>query len=363
MKHLPFFGAVSSLIFLNSLVVFEVTASSSTTTDEQSTATTAANSIKKVEPWAPISNSRASATDLHREYNNIFRHGNRNAASHKWSSFLLDRSDQMTESQLIMFFSAFCAVSGSPVRPSDYNRYRLTLPMVPKLHQTEAEFRTGYMHYCCWPCVCDTQDFIRIDTKTIELIDGPKEFTFAVIGNPCDHPEELTKPFVQPFYGRQETTIEQTAPEVRCNRETGALENATLSDNGYIIISMFFDSQDAKMENGVAPNAQEPLPDPTPGRISTVTHVDSSGRKQFQDEREYQHQCLDRANNGYNSGMGEIFRKVSAISPIPTSLFQELPNAESDKIQIEIGNQSSLETNFQDETRLLEESTSKSEEL
>ena len=27
--------------------------------------------------------------------------------------------------------------------------------------------------------------------------------------------------------------------------------------------------------------------------------------------------CEDRKDNGYNSGMGEIFRKVAAISPVP----------------------------------------------
>merc|ERR1719440_142187 len=34
--------------------------------------------------------------DLHREYNNIFKHGNRNAASHLWYSFVNERAPQMT---------------------------------------------------------------------------------------------------------------------------------------------------------------------------------------------------------------------------------------------------------------------------
>lgn len=37
------------------------------------------------------------------------------------------RSEQMTHEKLAYMFSGFCAVSGSPVRPSDYNRYKLTL--------------------------------------------------------------------------------------------------------------------------------------------------------------------------------------------------------------------------------------------
>ena len=50
---------------------------------------------------------------------------------------------------------------------------------------------------------------------------------------------------------------------------------------------------------------------PTPGRIS----VSPSGVK-YQDETEWGPMCTDRANNGYNSGMGEIFRKVAAITEI-----------------------------------------------
>ncbi len=50
---------------------------------------------------------------------------------------------------------------------------------------------------------------------------------------------------------------------------------------------------------------------PTPGRISTGP----DGRT-FQDEYEWGPSCLDRARKGYNSGMGEIFRKVAAIAPV-----------------------------------------------
>ena len=75
--------------------------------------------------WNPT-----SVQDLHREYNNIFKFGNRNAASHLWSTFLFEREASMSAETLEMMFSGFCAVSGSPTRPSDYTRYRLTLPRV-----------------------------------------------------------------------------------------------------------------------------------------------------------------------------------------------------------------------------------------
>ena len=276
--------------------------------------------------------------DLWNEYPNIFKFGNRNAASHLWSTFILERSAQMTAARFELMFSGFCAVSGSPVRPSDYNRYLLRLTTVT------GSKRTGAMHYCCWPCVCDTQDYIRVDTKTVALADGPKQYHFAVLGNPCDKAYMLNEPFVQPF-GFRKTTLAQEAAEVRC--VDGVLQGATLSDHGYPIISMFFDlpnsdelsrgassthvhpvsnasSQDAdatgaSSEKAVATakgfeddESAEGLArrfgSPQPGRVRKEAGM------LVQDEYEWQDMCLQRAEAGYNSGMGEIFRKVAAIS-------------------------------------------------
>jgi hypothetical protein len=215
--------------------------------------------------------------DLHKEYYNIFKHGNRNAASHLWSKFLLDRSSEMTPEKLTYMFSGFCAVSGSPVSPQDRTRYRLTLDKVG------GGKHTGYMYYCCWPCVCDTQDFIRVDTKNVTLAGGEtRQYHFAVLGNPCDNPDALDRPFTQPFHWGGETTLRREAPEVRCNND-GKLDGAYISDHGYTIISMFFD-EDPSLKS--------------------------------MDETMFAGHCKQRADAGYNSGMGEIFRKVAAISPV-----------------------------------------------
>eukprot|EP00966_Prymnesium_polylepis_P007046 162511-Prymnesium_polylepis.1 len=117
---------------------------------------------KPVPDWGPATASRADVRDLHREYGNVFKVGNRNAASHLWSSFILERAPTMTHERFELMASGYCAISGSPVTPSDYTRYQLTLPLV-----SGKGSRTGYMYYCCWPCVCDTQDFIRVDTKNV----------------------------------------------------------------------------------------------------------------------------------------------------------------------------------------------------
>jgi len=260
-------------------------------------------------PW-----SGTTTRDLHREYSNIFKYGNRNAASHRWSTFLLERSEQFTLEKLTYMFTGFCAVSGSPITPSDFNRYGLTLDNVAG---TSSKI-FGFMHYCCWPCVCDTQDFIKIDTKNITLSNGQiHQQYFAVIGNPCDNPSALKLPFVQPFDGRS-TSIEREAQEVRCNAD-GTLEGATISDHGYVIINMFFDAEpiyDQEKTAVTVTATQEP------GRMSSKSFhnndpTSSRNNINFQSEREFQGHCTDRANKGYNSGMGEIFRKVANISPVP----------------------------------------------
>mmetsp|Transcript_120 Transcript_120/g.316 ORF Transcript_120/g.316 Transcript_120/m.316 type:complete len:443 (+) Transcript_120:358-1686(+) len=336
------------------------TSSSSTEESSSSPAETAAEGAA-IPVWPPSTNPHATVRDLHNEYENIFRYGNRNAASHRWSSFLLQRSAQMTLERLELFFSGFCAVSGSPVRPNNYNRYKLTLPRLGGGGAVE-----GTMHYCCWPCVCDTQDFVRIDTLTVTTRanaaeggnhrdnrrddDGSRrantnttttesqQLFFAVIGNPCDHPDRLEEPFYQPFYGGRMTTLSETAREVRCT-DDGRLEGATLSDHGYVIVSMFFEARPVAEHNNETGGAVDlELPPPQPGRITTLATTsataDDGPQKNtrvvmVQDEREYGPRCRDRADNGYNSGMGEIFRKVCAVSPIPPEALAATAETES----------------------------------
>merc|ERR1711871_714083 len=69
--------------------------------------------------------------------------------------------------------------------------------------------------------------------------------------------------------------------EVRCDGST--LLGATLSDAGHVIIAMFFDED------------------------ATKTARDTASMEQT---------CTDRAAQGFNSGMGVIFRKVAEITPV-----------------------------------------------
>ena len=141
----------------------------------------ATNNLELVQDVA-LEDVPAGPRELHQRYSEIFRYGNRNAASHLWTSYILDRASVTPAAQIELLFSGFCAVSGSPVYPSDYKRYRLRLK-----HAVTGVDEVGFMYYCCWPCVCDTWDFIKVDTLTVKTADGPKVYRFAVIGDPCEN--------------------------------------------------------------------------------------------------------------------------------------------------------------------------------
>jgi hypothetical protein len=224
--------------------------------------------------------------DLHNQYYVIFPNGNRNAASHRWATYVLEHSADMTDSTLRTLFSSFCPVSGSPVSASPQKRWKMMLPLLGK-----DQGISGMLYFCCSPCVCDTQEFIKVDTKTITTKDGPKQYYFTVIGNPCLHPEALEQQWQDPFDGAM-VTLQQKAPDVKCSGDE--LEKATLSDHGHIIIGMFFESG-------------------TPGHATSDDVFNDGSSKEAKDY------CEKRAANGYNSGMGEIFRKVALITPLNES--------------------------------------------
>lgn len=205
--------------------------------------------------------------DLRQEYYNIFPHHNRNAASHRWATFIIERARNMDVGTFSHLFSGFCPVSGSPIgQPGPRTLWKMTLPRA-----TDWAPVTGGIHFCCWPCVCDTTDFIRVDQKTVQLRDGPQTFDFLVLGNPCE---------------KDANKIPVRAPDATCDGQT--LTKATYSDNGFVII----------------------------GLLQDLTNISA------QDEIQVADHCEKRAKTGYKSGMGTIFREVASINPI-----QDLSNA------------------------------------
>merc|ERR1712012_984290 len=115
-----------------------------------------------------------TVNELHGKYYQIFsRAHNRNAASHLWASYVLDRSTTFSASEIRELFGGFCPVSGSPVRPSNRNLW------------TNIPFKKASN-----PSLTESGDVL-------------------VIGDPCVHPER----------------IPSRAPEVYC--ENGRLVGAT----------------------------------------------------------------------------------------------------------------------------------------
>eukprot|EP01047_Picozoa_sp_COSAG01_P064564 COSAG01_NODE_8568_length_2737_cov_4.139121_1_plen_394_part_00 len=228
--------------------------------------------------------------DLHRQHRIIFPSGNRNAAAHKWASFLLQHSASLPIDRLVQLAAGYCAVSGAVLHPHPGTRYRMRLQRVDGSGTV-----TGFMYYCCWPCVCDTQDFIRVDSTTLRTADGVHRVDVAVIGDPCDHAQELSKSWVH--HRRGATTLLESASEVHCDKH-GRLAGANYSEHGYPILSLFFPTTEVQNHSD-SPSTH------TPGHPPA-----------FQDEREFATMCQQRREQGFNSGMGEIFRRVAAVRPV-----------------------------------------------
>jgi len=248
--------------------------------------------LQVTDNWQGASETTVAAAareNLFSEYGTVFPHNNRNAASHRWSTYVLQRSQQMTQDRFEFLFRSFCAVSGSPIGDSDNNRYSVSLDLAHGSGSYE-----GYMYYCCSPCFCDTQDEFKVDTRTVTFADGSaQEYHFVVIGDPCGNPSALTDEYNDAF-GRGITSVAAQAPDVTCNSD-GVLEKGTRSDGGYIIMGMVFGAETAHW-----------------GDISGAQAA-SSGLEEM---GEY---CEGRAEHGFNSGMGAIFRKVAEASPISSA--------------------------------------------
>jgi len=242
-------------------------------------------------------NASLEPDDLKDNYFNIFKSGNRNAASHLWTSFMMQRAASLPEKKVLQAFKYFCAVSGSLLPDDPRTIYKVTLPRV-----TGGKV-SGAVRHCCWPCICDMHDLVRVDTKTMETADGKKKYDFLVIGDPCKNATALDAPFKDPFSG-ETAPLSRAASEVKCH--DGKLVGAVYSDHGYPIIGLLFDSKDdMDAADKRLSKEQRDSNDPTFG---------------------FGGMCVMRQLHGYNSGMGLIFHLVADITPIPDTAPVPYPN-------------------------------------
>jgi hypothetical protein len=229
---------------------------------------------------APVDACPHTVDQLAKSYDIVFPHGNRNAASHRWAHFVLDCAKSLKHDTIVELFKGFCPVSGSPVDPSSEFAY----PKSGKWGALTALGSTGAVQgsliHCCAPCICDAVEFLAVDTKTITDSSGEaKQHKFVVIGNPCDGSSVKTTPAGQLDIAAGDSTLAAEAPDVVCKGTK--LEKAVLSDHGGVIIGML---------HATSPKAQD------------ITQA--------------QHMCSDRAKEGFQSGMGQIFRAVAALNPV-----------------------------------------------
>jgi len=238
------------------------------------------------------------------KYYDIFKTGNRNAASHLWTSYVLQRSSTMTDSTIQNVFKGFCAISGSPISNGDSagRIYKVTLANV--LGQNV----TGVVRHCCWPCVCDMTDLVRVDTMTVQTSEGPKQYNMLVMGDPCDHPEQIDKTFKDPFDGAERKLV-TAAPELACvsNGTKKVLKGAMYTDHGFPAIGFLFTDQ---QELNLWKPASELYDDWDASHVVSKDDV-AWGWGQM---------CAARARQGYSSGMGLIFRVAAQISPVPKTV-------------------------------------------
>jgi hypothetical protein len=208
-----------------------------------------------------------TADELFEMYEYIFPNGNRNAASHLWATFILDRADQMSSDKLDYFFRSFCPISGSPVQPDSVEQTYFYDKVLEDVNGVPV---SGVMVHCCAPCICDSTDWLTVDTKTVTTSDGPQEYSFVVLGKFCE------------AAGTDTSLIPEEAPDVTCTGND--IDGATLSDQGYPIVGML--------------------------HTDGITGTNSVEMHDF---------CEEREQAGYQSGMGQIFIDVAKINPIPGS--------------------------------------------
>jgi len=244
--------------------------------------------------------------DLHAHYNDIFPTRNRNAASHRWSTFILERSHELSPSQIEMLFTGFCAVSGSPVTPGAYNRYNVVLAKMG------GGAMQGQTHHCCWPCLCDLHDYVRVDSKTIKTTEGEKKYSFFVIGDPCVAEKKLDAPFEQAKGWGPPTSVLKEASDVTCD-SNGKLQKATYSDHGGVIIGMLHGAQ--PVHQGVVAKSFSDWVSGSDPLAQSGAHAHHGGLRgpigSGQKEADFAPKCAQRAKSNFNSGMGFIFRQVA----------------------------------------------------
>lgn len=224
--------------------------------------------------------------------------GNRNGGGPHFFKYAYDRfrDKDFTANQFENFHKIYCAVSGSPIQPSEDTMSRTSDLKLKKLSKvgtedinlTDNDFIIGKYYRCCTPCICDlmkhsvvTDDKVQITNDNDESVDDYESVSLhlILIKNPCRYGQDkLPKyedgtpkaPAFECVNGKVDQTRVLYLDEITENSE----------DSNYLVIGVLYEH-------------------PTPSEYNLESNMED-------------YNCQTRfASDNPPGGMGEIFIKLS----------------------------------------------------
>jgi len=218
--------------------------------------------------------------------------GNRNGGGPHFFKYAYDRfkDKDFTANQFENFHKIYCAVSGSPIQPSENIMSRTSDLKLKKLSKvgtedinlTAADFIIGKYYRCCTPCICDLMKHSVVTDDKVQITNDDNESVslyLILIKNPCRYgQDELPKyedgtpkaPAFQCINGKVDQSRVLYLDEITGNSE----------DSNYLVIGVLYDH-------------------PNPSEYNLESNMED-------------YNCQTRfASDNPPGGMGEIFIKLS----------------------------------------------------
>ena len=193
--------------------------------------------------------------DLKVDFNTIFPSRNRNGGGAHFFKYAYDRfrDKDFTANQFENFHKIYCAVSGSPIQPSEDTMSRTSDLKLKKLSKvgtedinlTDNDFIIGKYYRCCTPCICDLMKHSVVTDTKIPIFndDGDMvELYLILIKNPCNHPDLI--PSEAPAFECGDNGMLDSNRVLYLNEITGDSE-----DSNYLIIGVLYDHPNQNQYN------------------------------------------------------------------------------------------------------------------
>tara|TARA_B100001115_G_C15845412_1_gene425652 strand:- start:3318 stop:4256 length:939 start_codon:yes stop_codon:yes gene_type:complete len=238
--------------------------------------------------------------ELYRDYlkvdfNTIFPSRNRNGGGAHFFKYAYDRfrDKDFTANQFENFHKIYCAVSGSPIQPSEDPMSRTSDLKLKKLSKVGKDidltdndnFVIGKYYRCCTPCICDLMKHSVVTDDKVQITNDDNESVslyLILIKNPCRYGQDKLPKYEDgtpkaPAFKCVNGKVDQTRV-LYLDKITGNSE-----DSNYLVIGVLYDHPNPSEYD------QEDL---------------ESDMAKFRCEGRF-------ASNNPPGGMGEIFIKLS----------------------------------------------------